>query len=126
MADYSNIRNKPIHRPEFYLAEGAIKVGGRHYAVFMPGGPSSANVTIYNVATTDATWTALATGLTNVIMWRLSERTGLDFRYAFVAAPTAYSTCFGSNGYVLTAISAIYIQRPAATNVNGQLEVWTA
>ncbi len=95
---------------KFYLATIAIR----------PTTP-----TIYNVSTTNANWTPIATGLTGVLKWRLTEKSGNDFYYAYVSSPTAFMTGFG---WVAddTAPTAIYAKRPATTNVDMQLEVWTA
>lgn len=87
-------------------------------------GGVSVTPTIVNVSTTTGAWTLVASGLSDIFSWRLSERGGNDFRYAFVAAPTAYATGFGwvSDN---TPLTAIYVQRPTATNVNMELIHWS-
>lgn len=79
---------------------------------------------IVNQSTTDGNWTLVASGLSNVLFWRLSERNGNDFRYAYVPAPTAYMTGFG---YIKrqTDVSAIYVQRPTSSDIDMELEYWT-
>ena len=81
--------------------------------------------TILNVATTDGNWTAIATGLTDVLEWRLSERSGADFYFAFVASPSTYATAYGWVGGS-TEISSIYVQRTGSTNINLELLYWKA
>jgi len=78
---------------------------------------------IVNVATAGAGWTLVATGLTGVRKWRLAERDGNDFRYAFVAAPAAYMTGFGWVSED-TEITDVYVQRITA-DINVQLITWT-
>lgn len=80
--------------------------------------------TIYNVATTTSGWTAVATGLTNVLSWRLSERGGGDFYYCYDGVGTTYMSGWGWVSKE-TAITAIYVKRIGATNINAQLEVDT-
>ena len=78
--------------------------------------------TIYNVATTDADWTTVATGLTNVLAWRLVEKSGNDFYYCYDGTGTTYMTGFGWVSKE-TAITAIHVKRTGASNINAQLEV---
>ena len=123
---YQHARNLPLRVPDVYLGDGAELINGRLYSSFIIKGPST--VVIYNVSTTDATWTRIPTAgtdLTNVIYWRLSERDGQDFYYAFVAAPSTYATGFGMIERH-SEITAIWVQRPSANNLNMQLSVWTA
>ncbi len=80
-------------------------------------------VTIYNTATTDANWTAVQTGLTDVVTWKLSERDGGSFNYCFDGVGTTYMTTYGAIQRD-TILSAIYVQRTDATNINMQLEIW--
>lgn len=95
---------------KFYLATIAIR-------------PTT--VTIYNVATTDANWTTIASGLTGVLSWKLCERSGTEFHYCFDGVGTTYMTTYGLIQRD-TAITAVYVKRPAGVNINLQLEVWTA
>lgn len=106
------------------LGKAIVRISGKDYLAHFAIRPST--VTIYNVSTTDAAWTAVATGLTDVLSWKLKEKSGASFNYAFAAAPATYMT---SNGEALQRdidISAVYVQRTGATNVDMQLEVWTA
>ena len=80
-------------------------------------------VTIYNVATAGAGWMAIATGLTNVATWKLTERDGSAFNYCYDGVGTTYMTSYG----VIqrdTVITAIYAQRTAGVDINLQLEIW--
>ena len=104
------------------IADITVRIGGKDYAGILHLRP--ATPVIYNVSTTDATWTAIATGLTNVMNWRLSDRSGRNFYYAFVAAPTTYATAFGWVAEQ-TEITAIYVKRIGSVNVDGELVVWT-
>ncbi len=82
--------------------------------------------TIISVTTTNSNWTALNASLSDVIKWRISELTGLDFYYAYVAAPgNNFSVGFG---WVAedSSPSAIYIKRPGSANITLKLEVWKA
>ena len=104
------------------LADGQVLLGGKYYFAHLavrPGTP-----TIYNVTTTDANWTAVATGLTNVLGWRLSERAGQDFHFAFVASPSTYCTAFGWCADQ-SEITAIYVKRTGSANITAELLVWT-
>lgn len=85
--------------------------------------PSS--VTILNVSTADANWTAIATGLSNVLSWKLTEKSGNAFHYCFDGVGTTYMTSYGSLQRE-TDISAIYVKRTAAVNADMQLEIWYA
>ena len=121
MAKY-NPKNSPIRNIEYQFGEGAISIGGRRYPVLIQKRPST--VTIINVATTDANWTAIATGLTNVLAWKLCERNGNAFHYCFDGVGTTYVTSYG----VIqrdTEITAVYAKRTGATDINLQLEVWS-
>jgi len=104
------------------IAELSIRIGGNDYAGIIALRPTT--VTIYNQATSGTGWVAIATGLTNVMNWRLSEKDGKDFDYAFEAAPATFATAWGwvSNQ---TEITAIYARRKGSADINLQLEVWT-
>ena len=80
---------------------------------------------ILNTSITDDNWTAIATGLTSVLGWRLSERSGADFYFAFVSSPTTYATAFGWVGDN-SAITSIYVKRKNSTTNNMELLYWTA
>lgn len=85
---------------------------------------SPSTVTIYNTSTVGAGWTLVQGGLTDVISWKMNERTGQAFRYAYVPAPATYMTAFGALQRD-TSLSAIYVQRIGAVNLDMELEVWT-
>ena len=85
---------------------------------------ASTTPTIVNVSTTDATWTLVASGLTDIKSWRLVEENGNDFRYAFVAAPATYMTGFGWVS-MDTPITDVYVQRISATDLDMQLLTWS-
>jgi len=98
------------------------KIGDNHYFAVVPVRPSTP--TISTVTTVNANWTPLATGLTGILMWRISELNGNDFHYAYEAAPgNNFSVAFG---WVLfsTSPSAIHIKRPAGTNITIKFERW--
>lgn len=97
------------------------KLGGDYYLSISPIRPTTP--TILNVATTGSGWTALATGLTDVLSWKVVEENGNDFRYAFEAAPSTYIVGFGWVSDI-TAITNIYVQRPGSSNINTQLLYW--
>lgn len=80
--------------------------------------------TISTVTTTDANWTAVATGITGMLVWRLTELVGGDFHYAYEAAPgNNFQVGFGWVSYN-TCPSAIYIKRPGSTNITIKFEKW--
>ena len=82
-------------------------------------------VTITNTATTTSGWTAIATGLSGVLAWMISERDGNEFDYAFTASPSTYMTSLGAPISFDTEITAIYARRRGSTNINLQLMTWT-
>jgi len=98
------------------------KVGSDYFMAVSAVKPSTA--TIYNQAINNDNWTAIATGLTDVLEWRMSERAGQDFYFAFEAAPTNYCTAFGWAGGQQS-IGAIYAKRKNATVNNLELLIWT-
>ena len=105
------------------LALFGRKIGSNFFLAVSEARPSTP--TIVSVTTTDANWTALATGLTGVLKWRISELTGDDIHYAYVAAPGSnFSVGFGWVAWD-TDISAIYIKRPAGNNITVKLEYWS-
>jgi len=120
------IRSEPLTNLEKLWGNSARVKDTYLYPVVMLQRPQQANVTIYNVATTDATWTKIpaTSTLSGILNWRLSERNGNDFRFAFVAAPTTYATGFGFIKEA-TAITAIYVQRPTSTNITMELVTWS-
>ncbi len=103
------------------LAKVMIKLGGLRFLSFI--GIRASTPTIINVSTTNGNWTKITDGLTDVLSWRLVEKDGNDFRYAFDSSPSAFVTGFGWVGES-TEISEIWVQRPSTTNVNMQLLVW--
>lgn len=120
MAREFSIQNA-IHRDPA-LSVVLDKQNGLYYFSVIPIRPTTP--TIVSVATTNANWTALATGLTNVLTWRISELNGDDIHYAYVVAPgNNFSVAFGWAA-MQTSPSAIYIKRPATDNITVKLETW--
>ena len=86
--------------------------------------PPSTVAIVEKITSTDG-WEAVATGLTGVRKWRLSNTEGRNFDYAFTATPaTAYSTAFGSIDNE-TGITAIYARRQGDTELTLHLETWS-
>jgi hypothetical protein len=98
------------------------KQGSDYFMAVNTVKPSTA--TIYNQAINNDNWTAIATGLTDVLEWRMSERAGQDFYFAFGAAPATYATAFGWVGGQQS-IGAIYAKRKNAVANNIELLIWT-
>jgi uncharacterized membrane protein YjdF len=99
------------------------KIGDDHYFAVVPVRPST--VVISSVTTTDANWTLTATGLVDILSWRLSELNGNDFHYAFEAVPgDNFSVAYGWVGDQTNPVS-IYIKRPSTGNVTVKFERWT-
>ena len=103
------------------LAKVIIKLGGLKFFSFI--GIRASTPTIVNVSTTDANWTKVSDGLTDVLSWRLVEKTGNDFYYAFTNSPAAFVTGFGWVSEN-TALNEIWVQRPTDTNIDMQLLIW--
>ena len=98
------------------------KIGDNHYLAVSTIRPTTPTIT--SVATTDANWTAVATGLIDVVEWRISELNGNDFHYAFVAIPgDNFSVGFGWVSQH-TGITSLYVKRPGTGNITVKLEVW--
>ena len=118
------LQGEHLHRDN-QLGRYTIRLGGVDYLAMIDI-KSAVNTTptIYNVSTTDANWTAIGTGLSNVVSWRLSELNGNDFWFAFTAAPATFMTGFGWVGDN-TSISEIYCKRPASADISMQLLVWS-
>ncbi len=99
------------------------KIGSNYYFAVTPVRPSTPTIT--TVTTTDANWTLLASGLSGVLHWKISELNGGDIHYAFVVAPgNNFSVAFGVTAED-TDLTAIYIKRPADANITVKLEYWT-
>ena len=116
--------NQQVHRDD-QLRRFADRIGGIDYLSIAPiAVASGATPTITSVATTDANWTLVATGLTSVLQWRLSELTGNDFHYAYVAAPgDNFNVGFGWISYQ-TSLTSLYVKRTGANNITVKLEYW--
>lgn len=115
------VREEPIRNLEYQIGSGLVQIGSYLYPVFVQKGGGTP--TIINVTTSDANWTALTTGQTSILSWRVSERAGSDFYLAFEAAPTTYITVFGvmqDN----TEITNIYIKRTGTANITVELLIW--
>lgn len=106
------------------LAEYGIKIGEEKYLVMIP--ISASTPTISSTTTTTANWIPIATDLSTVIKWRITELSGNDFWYAYVAAPgDNFDVGFGwveDN----TSPSGIYIKRPTDKNITIKLTLWRA
>lgn len=112
----------PLHR-DSALSVVIEKQGSDYYMAVSSVKPSTP--TIYNQAINNDNWTAIASGLTDVLEWRLSERAGQDFYFAFEAAPATYCTAFGWVGGQHS-IAAVYAKRKNATTNNLELLIWKA
>ena len=87
---------------------------------FIPTTPTISTVTLSN-----DNWTALITDMTGVLEWKISELTGANFYYAYVAAPgNNFSVGYAWVGYK-TKPSAIYVKRVSAA-ITLKLEIWKA
>lgn len=115
--------NEPTPNVANLLGSGYVKIDGYLYPVFVTKVPSTASA-IVNVTINDDNWNEIATGLTGVCEWRLSERTGNEFHYAYEAAPATYCTAFG----ILqrnTGVENIYVKRVSgAGSITIELECW--
>ena len=98
---------------------------GNYYLAMQSALPSgSVTPTISSVTTTDGNWTLLASGLTNVFQWRISELTGDNIQYAYVAVPGEnFSVAFGWESQI-SPITDIYIRRSGSNNITVKLERW--
>ena len=85
-------------------------------------GPST--VTIYNIQVVNGQWNSIARNLSGVKAWKLKEREGQEFEYAFVAAPTTYMTSLGEAIQRDCAITAVYVKRRTAITLTMELEIW--
>lgn len=103
------------------LAKVIIKLGGFKFFSFI--GVRASTPTIVNVSTTNGNWTKIADGLTDILSWRLVEKNGNDFYFAFQDNPTDFVTGFGWVGES-TSLSEIWVKRPSTNNVDLQLLVW--
>ena len=83
-------------------------------------------VVIVNKAINDGAWTEVATGLTGVLSWKLSERSGNAFEYAYVAAPATYMTAYGPLQRD-TEITQVYVRKVGGLgdNLTMELETWS-
>jgi hypothetical protein len=103
------------------LTDVTIRIGGEDYLAQLAIRPSTP--TIYNVAINNDAWTAIAVGLTDVLSWRLSEASGKDFLFAFVAVPATQATAFGWIGEQ-SELTSIYAKRKDTGTNNMELVVW--
>ncbi len=83
-----------------------------------------ATPTIYNTVVNTNNWTAIASGLTDVLAWVLNEQAGQEFDYCFDGIGTTYMTSLGAPVEEDTDISVIYVKRRSAVTLNMQLECW--
>lgn len=111
-----------LHRGNL-LNSVAIKLGSYLYLSMIalrPGTPTIGGATV------DGSWTEVASGLTNILAWRMSARDGADFNYAYVLAPgDNFMTAYGPITRD-TAITAIYAKTPDSRSVKIELETWKA
>lgn len=92
--------------------------------VITPAQSVPATPTIVNVTTTNDEWTLVATGLSGIYFWRLSERASSTFHYAYTAAPATYMTALGQIESLMP-ITALYIKRFDDTDITVELERWS-
>lgn len=119
------IRSEPLTHVGKLWGSGAMVKDTYLYPVIILQRPTT--VTFYNVSVSTDSWTKIPASatLSAVLSWRLSERSGNDFHYAYVSAPTTYATAFGIIQRD-TEISAVYVKRPTgAGTLTIELEVWT-
>ena len=123
MGNNRGVFDAPLPSTERTIGAGSFEILGVRYPMFIRKRP--ATCTIYNVPTTTADWTAIATGLTKVRAWKLNERAGNDYLYCYDGVGTTYMTSLGVSIEQDTEITAIYVKRTGAANVTMELEVWT-
>ncbi len=134
------VKNKPTRALDRLLGDGSIKVDGTRYPVYLLSDGTTvliintdgslpvqdvrpSAVAITNVTISDNEWTPIVTGLSDVLKWRLSEKKGANFDYAYTVAPATFATGFGNVKWD-TAITAVYAKRQGDVDLNMQLEVW--
>ena len=78
--------------------------------------------TITTVSLSANTWTAVATGLSNIISWELVCREGYAFDYAYEDSPTHYRTNGGTGVSKDAATTQVYAR--CATACTMELEFW--
>jgi hypothetical protein len=82
--------------------------------------------TISTVTTTDDNWTIIATGLTNILEWKLMELNGNDFHYAFEAVPGNDFSIGYSWVSQKTSPATLYVKNATAgQNITIKFERWT-
>lgn len=118
------INSEPITNIENLFGNNATLKDTYLYPVVITKRPTTVN--LYNVAVSTDNWTRVpttGTTLSDVLSWKLRERDGEEFDYAFEASPTPYMTTFGELQRD-TEISAIWVKRRGSVTLNMQLEVW--
>jgi hypothetical protein len=121
-----NRKNSPTPNIDNLFGSSYEIIDTYMYPVVLAVKKSPSTSTMVVVTTADANWTAVITGLSNVMYWKANEQDGNNFRYAYVAVPGVnYCTAFGMLEKE-TALEALYVQRIGATNVSIALEYWTA
>ena len=119
-AKYPSI-NDPIPNLNNLFGSGYVDVDGYSYPVVITKPPGTPTITV--VSTTDASWTPVLTNQTGIYLWRASERTGAEFRFAYVAAPgNNYATAWGILQRA-TNLANFYVQRIGA-DATIEIEVW--
>ena len=121
MSRLYNLKNA-LHR-DSALSIVLERIGGKDYFAVVRARPTTPTIT--TLTTANANWIALATGLTGLLEWKISELNGNDFYYAYESSPgNNFSVGFGWVSQQ-TAPTAIYIKRPGASNITVKLEQWT-
>jgi hypothetical protein len=110
----------PLHR-DAALSVMIEKQNGQFYMAVNTIKPTTP--TIVNLAVNDDNWHSIAAGLSDLVAWRLSERSGADFYFAFEAAPTEYATAFGWVGDQTSPTLIAVKRRNTAVN-NFELLYW--
>jgi len=121
--DTETILAKPTRSTERVLGDGSVLIGNTRYPVFIS---RVADIpVIANTELSTDNWTQIASSLTNVVMWDLSERGGDELQYAYVAAPgDDYKTLFGWKSFA-TSLTDLWVRRkPGSPTLNAQLEYW--
>lgn len=122
VGDRETILNKPTRHLERVFGDGSVLIDGVRYPVFLNRIPKAPTIT--TVTTTTANWTALITGKSKIVMWRIAELNGNDIHYAYKAVPgDNFSVAFGWESQN-TSPTAIYIKRPAGDNITVKIEYW--
>lgn len=119
----ANLTRGEYHHRDELLARYGRKAGTNWWLSTAPFGGKTP--VISSTALSTDNWTIVASGLTGVVSWRLSELGGNDFYYAFVLAPgDNFSVAFGwvAQG---SGVTNIYAKRVGSNTLTIKAEVWT-